>query len=333
MIGHSNYSATAVAHPSLALVKYWGKERTGINIPATASLGVSLAALTTTTTVTLSDGDSVTVDGRRLDGERELARFVPVFEALRRELAEPNGLPADFGFEVVSKNDFPTAAGLASSASGFAALVTAACAAAGRGDVSKRRRSEIARIGSGSAARSVFGGFVLWEAGAVGAVEFRDDRWWPSLRVVVLPVSEGPKGLSSRDGMNRTRDTSPYYPAWVADAPKLVAACRDAVEKRDLDALGPIMRRSYLRMFGTMLAADPPVLYWLPATLAVLHRLDALRAQGIPVWDTMDAGPQVKVFTTEEHVPALLESCSALCTADPIVSTVGGPARVVEGSP
>ena len=129
--------------------------------------------------------------------------------------------------------------------------------------------------------------------------------------------------------MNRTRDTSPFYPAWVADAPRLLARAVDAVEKREIAALGAVMRASYLQMFATMFAADPPILYWLPATVEALHRLEALRAAGVPAWETMDAGPQVKVITTAEFADQITERLSDLCVAQPVVSTVGGGAEVV----
>jgi diphosphomevalonate decarboxylase len=329
-------TATAVAHPSLALVKYWGKQSGGINIPATGSLGVSLGALTTTTTVSITDRDRIIINGTAQDPQP----FQPLLTALRREISRRKGIKGGggaegtdgstgSGFLVESENDFPTAAGLASSASGFAALVTAAFAAAGCSDVPASVRSECARIGSGSAARSVHGGFVLWNAGSVAAEELHGPEWWPELRIVVLPLSDGKKPVTSRSGMNHTRETSPYYSAWVADAPALLERCRRAVDDRSLPALGPVMRASYMRMFATMLGADPPILYWLPATISVLHRLEVLRGEGLPVWETMDAGPQVKVVTTAEHTSSVVAELRSFCVSEPVVSPVGGPAVTV----
>ncbi len=344
-------TATAVAHPSLALVKYWGKRRRGVNIPATSSVGISLAALTTTTTVSIASRDRVVINDR----EEDTKPFRPLFSALKRTIARSsvvhtgstagaspaktdNGtisrgdrpaLPRRYGFSVTSGNDFPTAAGLASSASGFAALVTAALAAAGASDVSEEERSALARIGSGSAARSIFGGFVVWEAGASAARQIYDERWWPELRVVVLPLSAESKPLSSRSAMNATRDTSPFFRSWVQDAPLLNRQCLYAVAERDLTALGEAMRKSYLRMFATMMAADPPVLYWSSRTVDVLHTVDMMRREGMPVWETMDAGPQVKVIVPETHVSAVLERCEGFCALPPVVSSIGGAARVV----
>ncbi|MDA3951545.1 MAG: diphosphomevalonate decarboxylase [Spirochaeta sp.] len=363
------FSVTARAHPSLALVKYWGKQDGGVNLPATGSMGVSLAALSTTTTVTLadSDTDSVTVHGEEQPPERFAPFFDSLRETLQRAIAGPStaterpekemrratangdaGAPAsratvaqirDLRFHAVSENNFPTAAGLASSASGFAALTVAtaalvervfADAGAGRPAMTAPEQlSRIARVGSGSAARSVCAGFVRWDAGAEAAHSVQPADWWPDLRVIVLPLAQAQKPISSRAAMNRTRDTSPFYPAWVTDAPLLLERAVGAVEQRDVTELGAVMRSSYLRMFATMFAADPPILYWLPATVEALHRLNALRAAGVPAWETMDAGPQVKVLTTVESVDQVVARLSDLCVAEPVVSTIGGGAEVV----
>jgi len=344
-------SATAIAHPSLALVKYWGKQPEGINIPATGSIGISLEALTTTTTVTLSDTDSLEINGRT----QPVERYLPFFDHLRREIG------GDYRFQATSHNNFPTAAGLASSASGFAALTTAAFAAAASfragatGDatrataaatgmtaaaretmigtnlpVDRTTLSRVARLGSGSASRSVFGGFVRWDAGAEAAAQIHDASWWGDLRVVVLPLETGAKPVSSREAMNRSRATSPAYPAWVADAPALVAGAADAIERRDLNALGEVMRLSYLRMFSTMISANPPVIYWLPRTIEAIHRLEELRRHGVAAWETMDAGPQVKVLVSAGDVESVLAATSELCGSEPIVSSIGGPAMIVD---
>ncbi|MEX2443420.1 MAG: diphosphomevalonate decarboxylase [Alkalispirochaeta sp.] len=339
-------NAHAVAHPSLALVKYWGKQPGGVNLPATSSLGVTVEALTTRTVCRIADEDSLTIDGVSADPGRiagyfgELRRYLhqlvsastPNTAALRSAMGRRDSARHDDGphFAVESHNSFPTAAGLASSASGFAALTVAAVAAAG-GDTSDRRAlSALARHGSGSAARSIFGGFTAWRAGAEAAEEIFPREWWPEVRIVVLPLSSETKPISSRDAMNLTRDTSPYYGAWVEDAPTLFDRAHDAVSRRDLEALGTVMRGSYLRMFATMLTAEPPVEYWIPASVAVQRRLAELRSAGVGAWETMDAGPQVKVLTTVGEADRVARECAPWCTAEPIISSVGGAARVVE---
>lgn len=338
-------------------MKYWGKRSGGVNLPATSSLGVTVGALTTRTTCSLAAEDSLTIDGVPTDPGKISAFFDELRRYLRTTAGHADGLGAGgdhaggqaaadhhggsqpaagrFGggastlrFAVESHNSFPTAAGLASSASGFAALTMAAVAAAGGNTNDSAALSALARHGSGSAARSIFGGFTAWPAGAPAAEEIFPQEWWPELRIVVLPLSAASKPVSSRDAMNLTRDTSPYYPAWVADASALFTRAREAVSRRDLEALGTVMRLSYLRMFATMLGAEPPVEYWIPASVAVQRRLAELRAAGVGAWETMDAGPQVKVLTTENEAEHVAQECAPWCTGAPVISPVGGPATV-----
>lgn len=323
-------AASVRAHPSLALVKYWGKQQHGTNIPATGSIGVSLAALVTETTVTPAECDTLSIDGVEQPSER----YQPFFAALRDRLATVTNRPEirDARFHVESTNSYPTAAGLASSAGGFAALTVASCAALGvpREQIGDATLSAIARVGSGSAARSVFGGFVRWDAGAEYAESLYPPDWWPELRVVVVPVSRETKSISSRDAMNRTRATSPMYAAWVADAPSLVSAAALAIGRRDLPSLGSAMRRSYLRMFATMFAADPPILYWTPESVEAIRRLEKLRSDGIEAWETMDAGPQIKVLTTADHAETVRTTLEDLAALPPIVSEIGGGVTLID---
>ncbi|MFW5826951.1 MAG: diphosphomevalonate decarboxylase [Alkalispirochaeta sp.] len=316
-------AVVAEAHPSLALVKYWGKQPGGVNLPATSSLGVTLEALTTRTECRITNQDSLTVDGKSVDP----GKLTPFFDEIRAYAGvSPT---ASWGFAARSWNSFPTAAGLASSASGFAALALATVAAAGGDTGDRAALSALARHGSGSAARSIFGGFTAWRAGAVAAEEIYPKEWWPEVRIVVLPLSAASKPISSRDAMNHTRDTSPYYAAWVADAPTLFDRAYDAVARRDMEALGAVMRASYLRMFSTMLSADPPVEYWIPASVAVQRQISELRAAGVAAWETMDAGPQVKVLTTAAEAERVAQACADWCSGQPIISAVGDAAGFV----
>lgn len=321
------------AHPSLALIKYWGKQRSGTNIAATSSLAITLDRLTTDTFCTLAASDTITID----ETPRDPATVTPVLDAVRAHLVDSgvrsSAEAVELHFAVTSTNSFPTAAGLASSASGLAALAAAATLAGGGSLDDRAALSRIARIGSGSAARSVFGGFTVWEAGAPSAEQIHPAEWWPELRVVVLPLATDAKEISSRAAMNRTRDTSPYYPAWVETASELFTRAREAVRRRDLEALGTATQLSTMRMFATMFAAEPPIVYWKPVTLTVLHRLAALRADGIPAWETMDAGPQVKVLTDHKSASAVLDAVRDLCAADPIVCKPGPGVRAVSDPP
>ena len=313
--------ATAVAHPNLALVKYWGKADAERNLPATPSLGISLAALRSRVQVRLDgDGDTVDLDGRRLNP----ARYRPFLDAVRGRCGTRSG------FRVHAHNDFPSAAGLASSSSGFAALA-AACSAACGAELPDGELSALARVGSASAARAVFGGFVSLPAGAEAARPLVPAEAWPELRVVVAVVTAAAKPIGSREAMERVRRTSPAYAGWVADSAGLYRDAVAAVRDRDLPRLGVAMRKSYSRMFATMLAADPPIRYWLPETLVLLAAVEKLREQGVAAWETMDAGPQVKVLCLDGDAQRVAAALAAACPAapPPLVSAVG--AGVVRG--
>jgi diphosphomevalonate decarboxylase len=317
-------SSTAVctASPSLALVKYWGKAAGGSeNRPATASLAVTLGGLVTRTRATLAERDSVSVDGRLQD----LGRFAPFFTRLRRRLG------VELHFRAESANEFPSAAGLASSSSGFAALAVACSRAAGA-QLSAPELSELARSGSASAARSLFGGFTLLPAGAGRAMPLFGPEHWPELRVVVSIVTEEPKAFSSRQAMELTRRSSPYYRSWLRDSERLLPRALAALEGRDLEQLGEAMRLSYTRMHAALLASEPPVLYWLPATVALMRECALLRLEGTAAWETLDAGPQVKVLCLASDAEAIAARLRGLLPGlKTLIAWPGqGPACAVE---
>lgn len=324
---HREPGVVAIASPSLALVKYWGKSDDEANIPAVPSLAVTLAGLTTRTVVGIvapgaaHDGadrgatDSVRVDGEVIPPDRNRKFFAAVRSALG------SSIPEDARFHAESRNSFPTAAGLASSSSGFAALA-AGCFAAVRREAELGTISSVARVGSASAARSVFGGFVTLRSGAEKAEPLFGTDHWPDFRVVVAVLHEGKKDVASRSAMRLTRDTSPFYRAWVDDSHGVFEAGVRALADRDIERLGEIMRLSYLRMFGTMFSADPPVFFWRPESVAVIRECARLRAGGVPVWETMDAGPQVKMITTNGHLAAVKNALAGI-----------GVARVIECRP
>jgi diphosphomevalonate decarboxylase len=311
---------SAAASPSLAVVKYWGKMDVGTNLPATPSLGVSLGGLQTNTRVSFSSG----LDRVSLDGEVQPAeRFSTFFDAVR------DTLNTEARFEVESRNTFATAAGLASSASGFAALARACVRLCGS-DVDDGDVSALARVGSGSAARSVFGGFTAFPAGSDRAEQLFDAGHWPELRVVVCTVHAGAKEASSREAMERARRSSPYYREWVSDAPALFREAKEALIERDIEKLGDLGRLSYLRMFSTMFSSRPPVLYWRPESLSVIRACSQLRSEGLPAWETMDAGPQVKILTLRDYADRLRDRLeAALPGLSTLASEVGLGARVL----
>jgi len=280
-------SVTAHAHPNIALVKYWGKAPRPGNVPAAPSLSITLDTLTTTTTVRIAgSADAIYLN----DQPASDAKIAACMDNLRRRFDIPP-------LEIHTSNDFPTAAGLASSASGFAALVTAVDAACSLG-LSAAVRSDLARQASASAARSLFGGFVTLDEPDWQGRPLLEAESWP-LEVVVAVTDEASKAVPSTEGM-RASAASPYFASWAESTRKDFAAARAAVSQRDFERLSDIAEHSCLKMHGLMLATPPGLLYWKPATLACLQRIRELRAAGVAVFFTVDAGPQVKAVCLPE---------------------------------
>ena len=314
------------AAPSLALVKYWGKSDRRRNLPATSSLAVTVTGLETEVRVCGDSGaDHLTVDGVSVPAERHR----PFFDAVRSTLGVTTS------YRAKACNNFPGGAGLASSASLFAALAVGCARMAGLDDSGsgRSRASALARVGSASAARAVWGGFSVLEAGAEAGGEAFPPDHWPELRLLVAITSRRRKPVPSRSAMVHVAATSPYYGAWVAAADGTYRAALEAVRSRDLGRLGALMRVSYLRMFGTMLAADPPINYLRARSLRVLEVLEQLRDDGIDAWETMDAGPQVKVACLAadvERIRAALLAEAGLAPAD-LIETAPGPGPRIVG--
>lgn len=330
-VSRAQEMVTAHAHPNIALAKYWGKRAYGENLPSVPSLSVTLAGMVTTTDATLSEGpdDVFVLDGRREEG-RPSARVTELADRLWSTSTRRGHRPR---VEVASRNDFPTAAGLASSASAFAALAVALDAALGTG-LSRDRLSCLARQVSASAGRSLFGGFVELPAGQPGdeqlpAVALAPASHWPSLRVVVAVTAEGPKAVGSTEGMIRTAETSPLYGAWLEAAPRIFSEVKRAVLERDLAALGPSAEHSALTMHATAFAARPGLFYWNEGTMEVMRRIRQARADGLAAYFTIDAGPHVKVLTEADHeadVRATLTATEGVLRT--IVTRPGGDAEL-----
>ena len=311
-------TATAVAHANIALVKYWGKRDDALLLPEAGSLSLALDKLRTTTTVVLgADADSLLLDGRPA-APKELQRA--------RALLDAAGISQRARIE--SRNEFPTGAGLASSASGFAALAVAACAAAGL-EQTEEELSALARLGSGSAARSVPGGWAVWRDQAAEQVHPPD---WFEVRMVVAVCAAGPKEVGSRDGMKSSRETSPYHRAWIAQCREDLPRALAFLAARDLAGLGALAESNALRMHADALAAAPPILYWQPATVGCLHALARLRAGGVQAWGTIDAGPHVVALCFPGDAVAV---AAALQAVPGVVETLecapAGGARVIAG--
>jgi diphosphomevalonate decarboxylase len=321
------HTVTARACANIALVKYWGKRDATLNLPAAGSLSLTLAGLVTETQVAFDAAlgtDELVLDGTPANA----ARLTPFLDLVR----ERAGIQTRA--RVVSHNDFPTASGLASSASGFAALAVAATRAAGT-ELSPRELSILARQGSGSAARSVFGGFVRMHAGARSDgqdafAEPIESALVDRVRMVIAVVGGGaPKAHGSRDAMEHVAETSPLYAAWLALVPRDLAGAEDALARADLEALGTLAEANALAMHASAIAARPSVIYWQPATLALLALVRELRGRGVAAWATMDAGPHVKVLTSVDDAGEVMQTLAGVPGVSVSVSAPGGPAHVI----
>lgn len=318
---------TAVANPNIAFVKYWGKVDAGLNLPANASLSMNLGALTTATTVEFYGGwpaDSVSIDGREATGQA-LARVVAHLDRVRALAG------TDARARVVSRSDFPAGTGLASSSSAFAALSLAATAAAGL-RMDEAALSRLARLGSGSACRSVPGGFSLWAGGGdVGSYARQvAPPWHWELHDVVAVVSRKHKAVGSHDG-HGLAPTSPFYEGRLRLVPALLSAVEVAIEARDLAALGAATEADALAMHGVMMTSQPALLYWLPATIEVMRAVRAWREEGVGVYFTLDAGPNVHCLCDAAWAAEVEARLAGLPgVVEVIDSGPGGGARVVE---
>ena len=283
-------TATARAFPNIALIKYWGNRDHALRIPANSSLSMNMDGLQTTTTVTFDaspHADAVVLDGVEQSGAAK-ERVVRVLDRVR-SIAR-----IDAYAHIDSRNNFPAGAGLASSASGFAALAVASAAAAGL-QLDEASLSRLARLGSGSAARSVPGGYVEWQAGVDDASSFAfsiaaPEHW--DLRDAIAIVDVTHKSVGSTQG-HTLADSSPLHQARVATIPERLRLVKEALLARDFAKMAPLVEADALAMHAVMMTSEPPLLYWQPATLAIIHAVRTWRAEGLPVCFTIDAGANV----------------------------------------
>ncbi len=317
------YQATASACANIAFIKYWGNRDHQLRLPANASLSMNMAGLTTTTAVVFDPSltsDVLILGGREihsagrdrvsclLDRVRQLARL-PLFA------------------RVESRNAFPSGAGLASSASGFAALALASSAAAGL-HLSEAELSRLARLGSGSACRSIPGGYVEWEPGTDDATSYAHsiaapDHW--DVRDVIAIVDVAHKSIGSTEG-HQLAATSPLQLARVTSAPDRLARARSAVLNRDFKTLAEVVELDSLMMHAVMMTSSPSQ----PATIAVMHAVINWRQAGLPACSTIDAGPNVHVLCLGEAAPEVERRLRAIPgVRDVLIAGPGGPAKLV----
>jgi len=235
--------------------------------------------------------------------------------------------------EVVTENNFPSGAGIASSASAFAALALAGSKAAGL-DLSEPELSRLARRGSGSASRSIPGGFVEWQAGTAEedsyAFSIAEPNHWKLVDCVAI-VSASHKKTGSTEG-HAIAPTSPLQDARVADAPRRLEICRDAILSRDFDSFASIVELDSDMMHSVMMTSNPALHYWKPASLGVMNAVRQWRWEGIPSCYTVDAGPNVHVICPETEAHVVDKRLRKLeGVADVLVARVGGAAKIVNG--
>ena len=317
--------ATADASPNIALIKYWGKRNPALNLPAVGSISITLSDLSTemcVESVSGSQQDELIVNGERNDD---------MLTRVKTNLAQFN-IGDRPPVRVTSRANFPIAAGLASSASAFAALTVAANRAFDSG-YDTETLARLAGRSSGSAARSLFGGFVeLANQGEqIDVRELLAADQWP-LIVVIAVTDTGPKPVSSGEAMEISRKTSPFYERWVEQQTADLEEARAAIASRDFAKLGSVAEHNCLKMHSVMWGSRPPVVYWNSATLACLQTVRALQADGIGVFFTIDAGPQVKAVCLPGHqqqVTAALQATDGV--RDVLTSGLGDGARVIAG--
>ncbi|MGI9248704.1 MAG: diphosphomevalonate decarboxylase [Woeseiaceae bacterium] len=318
--------ATAIAQPNIALIKYWGKRDIERNLPAVGSISITLRELFTEMQIELDESlpaDRLSVNGSV--NEKMLPRLSACLDQVVGD-ARPRA-------RIVSRCNFPVSAGLASSASAFAATTVAAAHAADL-PLGVEELASLAGRASGSAARSLLGGFVELanSDNDIAVNTLRDGDSWP-LTVVVAITETGPKAVGSTEAMEISRKTSPFYSSWVERQDEDLNTARDAILRRDFEQLGAIAEHNCLKMHSIMWASRPPTVFWNSATMRCLQTVRKLQGRGLSVFFTIDAGPQVKAVCLPEYaedVGAALAETDGV--SDVMVTGLGDGARLVDVS-
>lgn len=316
--------AIARARPNIALIKYWGKRDRDRNLPAVGSISITLEDLYTEMAVEFDADlaeDSLVVNDE--DSPGLLPRISRSLDAVAG-----NSRPRA---RVRSECNFPIAAGLASSASAFAALVVAASAAAGR-DRSVAELASLAGFASGSAARSLYGGFVELRNGDddIAVESLADAADWP-LRVIAAVTASAPKPVSSGEAMEISRRASPFYRRWLDEQPADLELARSAIAARDFSKLADVAEHNCLKMHSVMWASRPPVVYWNAATLSCLQTVRDLQSRGHGVFFTIDAGPQVKAVCLQGAAAEVADALAQTPGVESVLASgIGAGAALVD---
>ncbi len=320
--------ATSRACSNLATIKYWGNRDDALRLPVNGSLSLNLDGLTTTTTVEFNDalsGDVVIIGSEQVAG-KPAERVSHFLDHVRKIAGKPTFA------RVESANNFPMGAGIASSASAFAALALAASTAIGL-HLSERELTTLARLGSGSASRSIPGGFVEWHVGTSHetsyAETFAPADHWPLVDLIAI-VSTKHKETGSTEG-HSIAATSPFQTARVADAPERIRQCKNAILSRDFEAFADVTERDSTLMHAVMMTGNPALFYWQPASLAVMESVRNWRKAGNPICYTLDAGANVHCLTLAANADSLQEKLGRIEGVTKVLRAgVGGAATLLD---
>jgi diphosphomevalonate decarboxylase len=325
---HPMTTATAQAFANIAFIKYWGNRDNVLRLPMNGSISMNLDGLTTRTTVSFQHSlpfDELVINGHEVTGAG-LDRVSYLLDIIR-------GMANIYDqAEVITENNFPSGAGIASSASAFAALALAGSKAAGL-NLTEAQLSRLARRGSGSAARSIPGGYVEWQVGTTddGSFAFSiapADHW--DLVDCVAIVSTSHKKTGSTEG-HAVAPTSPLQAARVADAPRRLDLCRKAILDKDFDAFAAILELDSDMMHAVMMTSTPALHYWKPASIDVMNCVRAWRSEGLPACYTVDAGPNVHVLCPEPEAHTVEKRLREVKGVENVlVARAGGPAKTVK---
>ena len=305
------------AHANIALIKYWGKKNEAYKIPYQSSISLTLDQFYTETEVIYDENlkeDMLYINDKKIEGSRK-KRVSDFLNWIRKTYKIP------YHAYIYSYNHVPEAAGLASSASAFSALAASALKAYGI-TVLDEEISKVARFGSGSASRSIYPGFVAWKKGFdhESSFSYPLNIVWPEFRMIACLVNENEKLFLSNQTMKETVLESPFYQEWVLEAEKDFELMLTYLKEKDIHKVGLLAQKNALKMHATILSIGK--WYFEPKTIAILNKLYQLQTQGIPAYFTMDAGPNVKVLTTDTYVKHVLE---ALGDITPTVVCKSGP--------
>ena len=322
-------TAIALAHPNIAFIKYWGNRDPDLKIPSNGSISMNLAALNTQTRVTFEQtflSDSLIINGVNAS-DKACKRASIILDQVRIK----SGI--QMFAEVESWNNFPTGTGIASSASGFAALALAAASAAGL-DLQEAELSRLARRASGSACRSIASGFVEWQAGTNDANSFAfsiaPDDYWQLIDCIAI-VSLQHKAVTSLEGHDLAKSSS-LQSARVQSSPPRLQICKEAILKRDFSAFAEIIELDSNMMHAVMMTSTPPLFYWMPETIRIMQAVFRWRQEGLPVCCTVDAGPNVHVICEGEIAALICERLNGLDGVRSVLSSEpGGAAHLITG--